>query len=49
MANFTESGFCGMGKNTVTLLDRLLAIPVAVYFWWYEQTQKLRKAAKKDS
>jgi len=39
----------GMSKNTVTLLDRLLAIPVAIYFWWYEQMQKLRKTTKKDS
>jgi len=39
-----------MSKNTVTLLDRLLAIPLIVYFWWYEQRQKLvRKATKKDS
>ena len=45
-----KGGFCGMSKNTVTFLDRLLAIPVAIYFWWHEQRQKLaRKAAKKDS
>jgi hypothetical protein len=45
----SRGGFCGMGKNTVTLLDRLLAIPVAIYFWWHEQRQKLmRRATKKD-
>ena len=44
----SKGGFCVMSKNTVTLLDRLLAIPVAIYFWWYEQRQKLRKATKKD-
>lgn len=45
----SKGGFCGMSNNTVTLLDRLLAIPVAIYFWWYEQRQKLaRKDVKKD-
>jgi len=39
-----------MSKNTVTLLDKLLAIPVAIYFWCYEQRQKLmRRATKKAS
>ena len=35
-----------MGDNKVSLLDRLLAIPVAVYFWWYEQRQKIRERIK---
>jgi tRNA-Thr(GGU) m(6)t(6)A37 methyltransferase TsaA len=35
-----------VSDNKVSLLDRLLAIPVAVYFWWYEQRQKIRKRIK---
>ena len=46
MAN-GEGGFREMSKNTVTLLDILLAIPVAIYFWWYEQRQKLVGRATK--
>jgi len=49
LAKSSKGIFRGMSKNTVTLLDRLLAIPVAIYFWWYEQMQKLRKTTKKDS
>jgi len=45
----SRGGFYGMSKSTVTLLDRLLAIPVAIYFWCHEQRQKLmRKATKKN-
>jgi len=35
-----------MSDNKVSLLDRLLAIPVAVYFWWYERRQKIREWIK---
>ena len=38
-----------MSKNTVTLLDRLFAIPVAIYFWWHEQRQKASRKVKKYS
>jgi len=30
-----------MSNNRVSLLDRLLAIPAIVYFWWYKWRQKL--------
>ncbi len=35
-----------MSDSKVSLLDRLLAIPVAVYFWWYEWRQKIRERIK---
>ena len=38
-----------MGNNKVFLIDRLLAVPLAVYFWWYGFRQKVRKRRKKNS
>jgi len=29
-----------MSNNKVSLPDRLLAIPVIVYFWWHKWRQK---------
>jgi hypothetical protein len=37
-----------MRGNKVYLLDRLLAIPVTIYFWWYEWRQKTRTRRKKE-
>ncbi len=36
-----------MGSSTVSLIDRLLAIPLAIYFWWYGFRQRVRKNRKK--
>jgi len=50
LAKSSKGIFCEMSKNTVTLLDRVLAIPLVVYFWWHEQRQKIaRNTPKKDS
>jgi len=38
-----------LGKNTVSFIDRLLAIPLAIYFWWYGYRQKVGKHRKKKS
>ena len=38
-----------MSNNKVYLIDRLLAIPLAIYFWWYERKHKLGKRRKKSS
>jgi len=38
-----------VGNNKVYLIDRLLAIPLAIYFWWYGFRQKVRKRRKKNS
>jgi len=38
-----------VSNNRVFLIDRLLAIPLAIYFWWYRYRQKLRKHRKKNS
>jgi len=37
-----------MGNNRVFLIDRLLAIPLAVYFWWYGFRQKIEKRGKRN-
>jgi len=37
-----------MGNNKVFLIDRLLAIPLAVYFWWYGLMQKVGKRRKRN-
>jgi len=37
-----------MSNNKVSLLDRLLAIPVIVYFEWYKWRQK-RGNSKEES
>ena len=38
-----------MGNNKVYFIDRLLAIPLAIYFWWYGFRQKVGKRRKKMS
>ncbi|MBE9482961.1 MAG: hypothetical protein IMY88_04695 [Chloroflexi bacterium] len=35
-----------MSNNKVFLIDRLLAIPLAVYFWWYGLRQKRKDRVK---
>jgi len=37
-----------MSNNRVSLLDRLLAIPIAIYFWCYEHRQQGRPDKKKE-
>jgi len=37
-----------MSRNKVFLIDRLLAIPLVVYFWWYGHRQKIGKRRKKN-
>jgi hypothetical protein len=37
-----------VSEKTISLLDRLLAIPVIVYFWWYEWRRK-RGDTEKES
>ena len=37
-----------MSNNKVFLIDRLLAIPLANYFWWHGCRQKLGKRRKKN-
>jgi hypothetical protein len=37
-----------VGNNKVYLIDRLLAIPLAIYFWWYGFRHKARKHRKKN-
>jgi len=38
-----------VSNNRVFLIDRLLAIPLAIYFWWYGFRQKLGRYRKKNS
>jgi len=38
-----------MSNNKVFLIDRLLAIPLAIYFWWHGCRQKLGKRRNKNS
>ena len=35
-----EKGIREVSDKTISLLDRLLAIPIIIYFWWYERRQK---------
>jgi len=37
-----------VSDKTISLLDRLLAIPIIIYFWWYERRQK-RGNTKEES
>jgi len=41
--------FYPVSNNKVFLIDKLLAIPLAIYFWWYGYKQKLGKRRKKNS
>jgi len=50
-----EQNFCYIGRegefypvsnNKVLLIDRLLAIPLSIYFWWYGLKQRRKDRVK---
>jgi len=43
-----EKEFYTVSNNTVSFLDKLLTIPVAIYFWWYGCRQKAGTHSKKQ-
>jgi len=44
-----KEGILPVSNNKVYLVDRLLAVPLAIYFWWYGFRHKLGKGRKKSS